>query len=91
MPRCNDSGRFGQWQQSGANAAGRRSLPGAPWRRHPELPMSTFYVYLLDTLDYLGAVEAADREVAWLLASAVWPVPVKVLTWRLRLADSVPA
>ena len=51
--------------------------------------MYTFYVYLLDTLDYLGIVEAADREVACLLASAVWPVPVKVLSWRLRLAEAV--
>jgi hypothetical protein len=53
--------------------------------------MSTFYVYLLDTMDYLGVVEAADREVAGLLASAVWPVPVTVLTLRLRLAEAVVA
>jgi hypothetical protein len=52
--------------------------------------MSTFYVYLLDTLGYLGIVEAADREVACMLASAVWPVPVKVLSWRLRQAEAVP-
>jgi hypothetical protein len=53
--------------------------------------MSTFYVYLLDTLAYLGVVEAADREVAWQLASAVWPVRVKVLTWRRRLSEAVLA
>ena len=47
--------------------------------------MTTYFVYVLDTLDYLGAVEAADPEIARLLASAVWPVPFKLLTWRLRL------
>ena len=53
--------------------------------------MITFHVYVLDTLDYLGAVEAVDRDIACLLASAVWPVPLKVLTWRLNLGKGVAA
>jgi hypothetical protein len=46
--------------------------------------MATFYVYLPDSLEYLGAVEAADRETAGQLAAAVWAVPVRVLTWRMQ-------
>ena len=53
--------------------------------------MTTFYVYLLDTMEYLGAVEAADREVATQLSAAVWRAPVKLLTWRVRLSDHVAA
>ena len=53
--------------------------------------MITFYVYVIDTLDYLGAVEAVDRDIACLLASAVWPVPLKVLTWRLYLEQGAAA
>jgi hypothetical protein len=47
--------------------------------------MTRFYVYLRDTLQYLGIVEAADGEIAHQLASVVWPAPLKVLTWPLWL------
>ena len=51
--------------------------------------MGTFYVYRLDSLEYLGAVEATDGETAGQLAGAVWPVAMKVLSFRLMLADRV--
>jgi|1185.fasta_scaffold1492838_2 hypothetical protein len=50
--------------------------------------MSTFYVYLADSLDYLGAVDAADRETAGQLAAVLWAVPLRVLTWRLQIFDA---
>ena len=49
--------------------------------------MTTYYIYMLDSLEYLGAVDAADHEAAGQLAASVWTVPSKVLTWRLRAAD----
>jgi hypothetical protein len=53
--------------------------------------MTTFYVYRVDSLEFLGAVEAMDREVARQLAAAVWPEGLKVLDWRLRLTEHVAA
>ena len=52
--------------------------------------MSTFHVYQLDSLEYLGSLEATDSNAAGQLAAAVWPVPLKVLNRRLRRSDGRP-
>ena len=49
--------------------------------------MITFYVYRFEGLDFLGEVEAADDAAARQLAAALWAVPLKLLTWRLRLGE----
>jgi hypothetical protein len=49
--------------------------------------MTTFFVYGFDRLEFLGVLEAADDAAARELAAAVWTVPLKVLTWRLRPGD----
>jgi hypothetical protein len=53
--------------------------------------MTTFYVYRAGSLEFLGAVEATDRQVAGQLAAVVWAEGLKVLDWRLRLTDVVAA
>ena len=51
--------------------------------------MTPYYVYLFDSLEYVGAVEAADLETARQLAAALWHAPLRVLTWRLRLSEAL--
>jgi hypothetical protein len=51
--------------------------------------VTPYYVYLVDSLEYVGAVEAADPETAGQLAEALWPGPLRLLTWRLRLTQDL--
>jgi hypothetical protein len=53
--------------------------------------MTTFYVYQSQGLAFLGTLDAADHSTARELASALWAVPLSVLTWRLRLNDCLTA
>jgi hypothetical protein len=53
--------------------------------------MITFYVYGLDGLKFLGTIEADDDATARELAAALWPVPLKVLSWRLRPGERLAA
>ena len=53
--------------------------------------MTTYYAYLLDSLEYLGSVEAADPDAAGQLAGAVWGSPLKILSWRLHLSSRAAA
>ena len=53
--------------------------------------MTTFYVYQSEGLEFLGTLEAADDAAARELAAAVWAVPLKILTWRLRPSECLAA
>jgi hypothetical protein len=53
--------------------------------------VTTFYIYVAESLEYLGTVEAADMSAASQLAQSVWGPPLKVLSWRLRFDRPVAA
>jgi hypothetical protein len=53
--------------------------------------VTTFYIYIDESLEFLGSIDAADRNVAAQLARAIWEAPLKVLTWRLCFDRRVAA
>jgi hypothetical protein len=56
-----------------------------------EFTMNTYFIYSPQNWSLLGEIQAVDPDAAELLASHLWTAPVKVLTYRLRLHQTLAA